>query len=309
MWTVSATLAPAALWGVYAFGIQALGVLLVSIAASMLTEAVFNLVQRRRTLRDGSAFLTGFLIGLNMPPSVPAFVPVLACVFAIAVVKQTFGGLGRNWMNPALAGRVFATFSWTGEMTTWTTPRPTLLASALGGSTYDAVSGATPLVRGSQDFLASAGYWDLAMGNIPGCIGEVSAVLLVLGAIVMLALGIISWHIPVSYIATFLLLGWALGGLPAGLGMFAADPLFHLLSGGLMLGALYMATDMVTSPMTARGMVIFGMGCGLLTFLIRFFGGFPEGVSLAIILMNTTVPLINRATRPVTFGTVKEASE
>jgi electron transport complex protein RnfD len=309
MWTVSATLAPAALWGVYVFGIQALGVVLVSIAAAMLTEGAFNLVQRRRTLRDGSAFLTGLLIGMNMPPSVPAFIPALASFFAIAVVKQTFGGLGRNWMNPALAGRVFATFSWTGEMTTWTTPRPTLLAATLGGSPYDAVSGATALVRGSQDFLATARYWDLAMGNIPGCIGEVSAVLLVLGALFLLARGILSWHIPVSYLGTFLVLGWALGGLPTGQGMFAADPLFHLLAGGLMLGSLYMATDMVTSPLTARGMVIFGAGCGLLTFLIRFFGGFPEGVSLAIILMNTAVPLINQATRPVTFGAVKEAAE
>ena len=309
MWTVSATLAPAALWGIYVFGIQALGVVLVSIAASMLTEGAFNLVQKRRTLRDGSAFLTGLLVGMNMPPSVPAFIPALACVFAIAVVKQTFGGLGRNWMNPALAGRVFATFSWTSEMTTWTTPRPTLLAAALGGSSYDAVSGATPLVRGSQDFLSSASYWDLAMGNISGCIGEVSAVLLVLGAIFLLTRGIIGWRIPVSYLATFLVLGWALGGLPTGQGMFAADPLFHLLAGGLMLGSLYMATDMVTSPLTARGMVIFGVGCGFLTFLIRFFGGFPEGVSLAIILMNIAVPLINQATRPVTFGAVKEAAE
>ena len=250
----------------------------------------------------------GLLVGMNMPPAVPGFIPVVASIFAVAVVKQTFGGLGRNWMNPALAGRVFAVFSWTGEMTTWSDPRP-VLVGFLGGSPADAVSGATALARGPADFLSAARYWDLAIGNIPGCIGEVSAILLAAGAVVLLARRIVTWHIPVGYLGTFLALAWAIGGIPDGLGWFAGDPLFHLLSGGLMLGVFFMATDMVTSPVTGRGMVIFGAGAGFLTFLIRFYGGFPEGVSLAIILMNITVPLINRATQPGVFGAVKEGRQ
>lgn len=309
MWTVSATLAPAALWGVALFGVQALWVLLASIAAAVATEWAFDAALKRRTIADGSAFLTGLLVGMNMPPSVPGFIPVVASVFAIAVVKQTFGGLGRNWMNPALGGRVFVLFSWTSEMTTWAPPRPLRLLGLLGASPADAVSAATPLAGSPAQWLARGTYWDLFLGNIPGCIGEVSALLLLAGAVVLLARGIITWHIPLSYLGVFFALTWALGGLPEGAGFFKGDVLFQAFAGGLMLGAFFMATDMVTTPLTHGGQLWFGAGAGALTFLIRFFGGLPEGVSLAIILMNMTVPLINQLTQPTVFGALREGKE
>jgi electron transport complex protein RnfD len=333
MISVILCLLPAGVWGVFLFGLYSLYVILASVAASVLTEFIITRLQGRYTLNDWSAVLTGLLIGYNMPPSVPLYIPVIASVFAIAVVKMAFGGLGRNWMNPALAGRVFVTFSWTGFMTTWKTP----LTWGV-----DAVTSATALgflksglmdfqgtVRGPVEFLATKGYpiadlpafltplgrlfpgryGALFLGNIPGCIGEVSAALLLLGSIYLFVKKIITWEIPVSYIASFALLIWFLGGRPFGGGVFTGDVLFHLLAGGLMLGALYMATDMVSSPLTRKGMIIYGVGAGFLTFLIRIYGAFPEGVSLAIIIMNMFVPLINRMTRPVVFGYVKEGKE
>ena len=340
MWAVSACLLPAAVWGVYSFGLRSLAVILVSIAASVLTEFGLGFVSKRSTILDGSAFLTGLLIGFNLPPGIPFYIPIIASVFAIAVVKWTFGGLGSNWMNPALAGRVFVAFSWTGPMTSWTIPR----------NLVDAVSSATPLsavksglftytgdARGPMQFLSEIGYprtafdgkvtdflrrileplgatvepgyGDLFFGNIPGCIGEVSAFLLLVGTIYLFAKKIITWHVPVSYLATFGVLGWIFGGTVFGSGVFAGNVVFHLFTGGLILGAFYMATDMVTSPLTPKGLLIFGVGCGFFTFLIRFFGSFPEGVSLAIIIMNIFVPLINKYTGPKRFGISKKVEE
>ncbi len=340
MWSVSACLLPAAVWGIYIFGWRSLAVILVSIAASVLTEFGLGFVSKKFTIFDGSAFLTGLLIGFNLSPAIPLYIPVVASVFAIAVVKWSFGGLGANWMNPALAGRVFVFFSWTGPMTNWTLPR----------NLADAVSSATPLstlkaglfsysgpATGPMQFLSEAGYphtafdgrvteflrrileplgakiepgyGDLFFGNIPGCIGEVSAFLLLLGAIYLFARKIITWHVPVAYLATFGLLVWIFGGTRYDAGAFSGNVVFHLFAGGLILGAFYMATDMVTSPLSAKGLIIFGVGCGFFTFLIRFFGSFPEGVSLAIILMNIFVPLINRYTGPKRFGVSKEKEE
>jgi len=300
MWSVVLCLFPAAAWGVYNFGIEALFVLLVSINSAVITELIITTaLGKKPTLLDGSAFLTGLLVGFNMPPSVPGFIPVLASVFAIAVVKHTFGGLGRNWMNPALAGRVFAMFCWTGDMTTWSAPL----------TLPDAFSGATPLKLGAAEFLKTGSYLDLFLGKIPGCIGEVSALLLLAGTVYLFIRKIITWEVPVSYIGTFIILTWVFGGLLPGSGFFHGDIIFHLLSGGLILGVFYMATDMVTSPMTPKGMLIFGAGCGFLTFLIRIFGGFPEGVSLAIIFMNIFVPLINRYTKPIKFGYAKDKNK
>lgn len=332
MWSVSACLIPAGVWGVYVFGLRALFVVLVSIAASLIVELIMaRLLKRNITIGDGSAFLTGLLIGYNMPPSVPLYIPVIASVFAVVVVKWTFGGLGGNWMNPALAGRAFVFFSWTGPMATWTLPKTIAV---------DGVTGASPLgfikagllgysggASGPAEFLTSNGYahtlfderttgWlrehlfhnmqdgyiDLFVGNVPGSIGEVSALFLLLGTVYLFARKIITWHVPVSYIASFGILTWILGGLRWGAGFFHGDVVFHLFSGGLILGAFYMATDMVTSPLTGKGMIIFGVGIGIFTFLIRFFGSFPEGVSLAILLMNIFVPLINRLTGPKRFG-------
>lgn len=294
MWTVIICLLPAGIWGIYNFGLRSLAVICFAVLAAVGTEGVFNLLLKKKcTLADGSAVLTGLLVGYNMPPGIPLLIPAIASVFAIAVVKQTFGGLGRNWMNPALAGRVFVMFCFTGEMTSWSAPR----------GAADAFSGATPLNQGTAAFLSKGTYLDLLVGNISGCIGEVSALLLLAGAVFLFITRIITWEIPLSYLGSFTLLTWIFGG---GDGLFSGDVLFHLLSGGLILGAFYMATDMVTSPLTTRGMLIFGVGCGFFTFLIRFFGGFPEGVSLAIIIMNMVVPLIDKYTKPVKFGMVKE---
>jgi electron transport complex protein RnfD len=333
MISVILCLLPAGVWGVFLFGLYSLYVILVSIAACVLTEFILARLLGRFTLNDWSAVLTGLLIGYNMPPSVPIYLPVIASVFAIGVVKMAFGGLGRNWMNPALAGRVFLTFSWTGFMTTWKTPltwRSDAVTSAtVLGYVKSGLVDFQGAARGPVEFLASKGYplpdlpgflaplgrlfpgryGALFLGNIPGCIGEVSAVLLLLGSIYLLVKRIISWEIPVSYIASFALLIWFLGGRPFGASLFTGDVLFHLLAGGLVLGALYMATDMVSSPLTRSGMIIYGVGAGFLTFLIRIYGSFPEGVSLAIIIMNMFVPLINRMTRPVVFGYVKEGKE
>lgn len=330
MWTVSATLLPAAAWGVYLFGTGALAVLVASVLAAAVTELLLGALSRRFTLQDGSAVLTGLLIGFNMPPEIPLYIPVVGSVFAIAVVKWTFGGLGGNWMNPALAGRVFVFFSWTGQMTTWKAPA-TLVTDALSGST-PLSSLKTGLIdysgpaRGPVSYFISSGYQesghplstffsamfgdgdagalygDLFTGNMAGCIGEVSALLLILGGLYLLVRRIITWQIPVAYLGSFALLVWIFGGLRYGGPAFSGDILFHLFSGGLMLGALYMATDMVTSPVSGKGMIIYGVGIGFLTFLIRLYGSFPEGVSLAIILMNIFVPMIDRYIQPVRFG-------
>lgn len=336
MWSVSACLIPAGVWGIYVFGIRALLVVCVSIAAAVGGELIIGRISKQKfTIGDGSAFLTGLLVGYNMPPSIPLYIPIVASLFAIIVVKWTFGGLGANWMNPALAGRVFVFFSWSGPMANWTLPRTI---------SPDIVSGATPLsfikaglmnysggASGPADFLArnnfartlfderttgwfrehlfadmEYGYADLFVGNVGGCIGEVSALFLLIGTIYLFARKIITWHIPVSYIVSFGLFTWIFGGTRFGAGFFQGDVVFHIFAGGLILGAFYMATDMVTSPLTGRGMIIFGIGAGVFTFLIRFFGSFPEGVSLAIILMNIFVPLINRLTGPKKFGEVEE---
>ncbi len=336
MWAVSLCLLPAGVWGVWIFGLRVLGVLIASIISAVVAEAAMAYLLKKNILnilKDGSAFLTGLLIGFNMPPSIPYYIPIVASVFAIMVVKWTFGGLGGNFMNPALAGRVFVFFSWTGPMTKWTMPK-TL-------ETVDAITNATPLgylksglleYTGSADsaarylvetgyphtnidtgitawlnthmgFSLSDGYIDMFLGNIPGSLGEVSVVLLLLGSIYLFVRKIITWEIPVSYIASFGLLIWIFAGTRySGGTYFTGDVLFHLFTGGLVLGALYMATDMVTSPTTRLGMIIFGVGAGVLTFLIRIYGSFPEGVSLAIILMNIFVPMIDQYTQPKRFG-------
>lgn len=311
MWNVSLALAPASLWSVNIFGLRALLVIAVSILSSVAVEAVILSGKKNfQVLKDGSAFLTGLLIGLNMPPAIPLYIPVVASVFALVVVKWTFGGLGANWMNPALAGRVFVTFSWTGPMTRWTLP-------LIQGT--DALTGPTPLgslksalasidgsVRGPLDVLAGEGvpvsYKELFLGNIPGSLGEISALLLLVGALYLFVRKIISWQIPLSYLLTFSLLVWTFGGIRYSAGFFQGDVLFHLLSGGLILGVFFMATDMVTTPVTAKGRIIYGIGCGFMTFMIRFYGSFPEGVSLAILFMNIFVPLIDRLVTPKRFG-------
>lgn len=336
MWSVTACLLPAAAWGVYVFGMYALWVMVMATVAAVATEWAIATVLNRSTLHDGSAVLTGLLIGMNMPPEIPVIIPMIASVFAVAVVKWTFGGLGNNWMNPALAGRVFVFFSWTGEMTRWTYPRtlgpvdatsaPTLLGAVKSGVVESGGSIGSPIrylqetgfPRSSFDARATEwlnsgflgdlgitlpeGYIDPFVGNIPGCIGEVSALLLMLGAVYLFAKKIVTWEIPTGFFLVFALFTWVFGGTVHGTGFFSGDVLFQILAGGFMLGIFYMATDMVTSPMSSSGMLIYGAGIGFLTFLIRFYGSFPEGISLAIILMNIFSPIINRYTKPRRYG-------
>jgi len=311
------SLAPAFAWSVYTFGFRTAGVVGIAVSSAVLTEGLLNLAfGRPNSLGDLSAVVTGVLIGFNMPPQIPLFIPAAASVFAIAVVKWSFGGLGANWMNPAMAGRVFVFYSWGAEMTSFTAPR-TLIA--------DSASGATPLGAVKSNLLGFAmgdsagksfggpmellemsgfpsGYFDLWIGRMAGSLGEVSALLLVLGAIVLIIKKILNWEIPLAYIGSFALLIWLFDGIQYGNGVFTGDVLFHLLTGGLMLGALYMATDLVTTPLTRLGRIIFGLGCGFLTFVIRRFGSLAEGVSLAIIFMNILVPLINRFAKPKRYG-------
>lgn len=334
MWDVSIALTPAALWGVYVFGFRALAILLVSIASSVLVEYLLNRFSKESTIADGSAFLTGLLIGMNMPADAAFAVPVIASAFAIFVVKWTFGGLGANWINPALAGRVFVFFSFTGLMNSYRLPRTlgavdavgsatmlTEMKLAVGEGTVGSLQSAGILGQlgyPHTDFAGSVSSWfnqmlgiglspytvDAFFGNIAGCIGEVSAFLLILGAIYLFVKKIITWHTPVSFLATFSILAWMFGGFRNGLGLFQGDFVLQLFSGGMILGAFFMATDMVTSPTTAKGMVIFGAGIGFFTFLLRFFGSLPESVSLAIIVMNIFVPTIDRYVLPKRFGEV-----
>ena len=302
MWSVSAALLPAAAWAVYAFGLPSLIVMLVSTGTAVLTELLITtLLKKPVTIGDGSAFLTGLLVAFNMPAAtgLPLYIPVTASVFAIAVAKYAFGGLGQNWMNPALAGRIFVFFAWLTPMTS-------------GWSTFlrpDVVSKATPLKLMKFTSGGGADYLDLFLGRVPGCIGEVSAAALLLGGLYLVYKKIVNWEIPVAYFATAALLAWIFGGLRvagAKAAFFTGDPLFHLLSGGIMLGAIFMATDWVTSPMTFTGRLIYGAGCGVLTILIRLTAKNVEGVSFAIVLMNIVVPLIDRVTGPKKFGVPAE---
>lgn len=294
MWSVNAALFPAAVAGVYIFGFSSLWVMLVSIAAAVGCEA---LIQKGRgvkvTISDGSAFMTGLLLAFNLPPHCPLWVASVGSIFAIAIAKQAFGGLGRNLFNPALAGRAFLLAAWPQHLTAFTKPL-----------IYDAVTSATPLQlmkEGRAQGLADMGlnYWDLLMGNRGGSLGEVCILVLVIGAIYLLRKGVISWHIPVSFIATVAFMSWIFGSRQ---GFFHGDWLFYVLSGGLVLGAVYMATDYVTSPITKKGQIVFGAGCGLLTSVIRLWGGYPEGVCYAILIMNSFVPLIDRFIKPRRYG-------
>lgn len=306
MRTVIYALLPACGVSVYFFGLPALSVLLICTLGCVAAELLCcKLMGRESTLFDGSAALTGILLGLNMPPSSPWWLSLFGAAVAILIGKQVYGGLGYNPFNPALVARVVLLISFPVQMTTWTTPAPL-------GSGVDAVSAATPLgemktavmLTGKLPELATSGFGNYFTGNMAGSLGEVSALALLLGGLFLLAKKIITWHTPVSFIGTVIIVGgifWLVDPTKY------PSPLFHLLTGGLMLGVFFMATDMVTSPVTGKGMLIFGFGCGLITVLIRLFGGYPEGVSFAILLMNAATPLIDRFTRPTIFGQVEEA--
>jgi electron transport complex protein RnfD len=318
MYTVVLSLVPASVGAVFFFGLRALWIILLASAAAVATEAACQKAIRRKiTVADGSALLTGILLAFNVPPGVPYWLPVVGSVFAIAIAKIPFGGLGYNPLNPALAARAFLLASWPVYMTArWLAPS----RGSLSG--VDVLTEATPLgaYRIARGMLASpetmtqgtsflselssaSSLKNLLYGNVGGCVGETSALLLLGGAAILFVRRVIGWRIPVSYIGTVALLTWVFGGK----GAFDGYPLFHVLSGGLILGAFYMATDMVTSPITPRGRLLFGVGCGVITSIIRLIGGYPEGVSYSILIMNITVPLIDRYTRPRKLGEARQA--
>lgn len=300
MLRVIVALMPACIWGVYRFGLRAAEILLVSVASAVFFEWLFcKLMKKKNTVSDLSAAVTGLLIGMNVTATAPLWMCVAGSLFAIVVVKGLFGGLGKNIVNPALAARVFM-FAWPGEMGLF--PKAGVRVNNLGISLgdADAVAGATPLASlGQGSFPDDATLFDMILGNTGGCIGEVSAVLLILGGIYLLITKVITWHIPVAFIGTVALVTsiFPLGGADA-----AEFMLCQVFSGGLILGSVFMATDYVTSPVTNVGQIIFGVGCGLITVFIRYFGGYPEGVSFAILIMNLLSGYIDKATMPRHFG-------
>jgi electron transport complex protein RnfD len=317
MYAVVISLIPAAVGSVYFFGLRALVIIILACVSAIAVEAACQVAMKRKvTIADGSALVTGILLAFNVPPGVPYWLPIVGSAFAIGIAKIPFGGLGYNPLNPALAGRAFLLASWPVYMTAaWT-------AHSRGSlSGIQAITTATPLgvykyARGllvepgapAEQVNRAASYLgelysasslrNLFFGNVGGCVGETSVLLLGVGAAYLMIRRIICWRIPVSYIGTVALFTWILGGR----GFFSGYPLFHILSGGLFLGAFFMATDMVTSPVTPKGRLIFGVGCGILTSIIRLVGGYPEGVSYSILIMNITVPLIDRYTRPRKLG-------
>ncbi len=289
MLDVAIALLPAVVAATYFFGPWALAIIASCIAGAFLAEAGVSWARGREIpLYDGSALVTGLLLGLTLPSDVPLWIGLIGGAFAIGIGKAIFGGLGLNMFNPALVGRAFLVASFPVLMTTFRWPHD---SGAWMGSGFDAVSTATPLALLRWSDVATP-YFELFIGRIGGSLGETSALALLLGGLYLLGRGVINWRIPVSYIGTVMLLTWATGG----------DPLFHFLAGGLLIGAFFMATDYVTSPITPRGKLIFGFGCGFLTYAIRGFGGYPEGVLYSILLMNATVPLIERFTLPRVFG-------
>lgn len=303
MLDVVIALLPTTAAGIWFFGMPAVWTIAVCVSTCILTEALSRIAMKRdSTVGDFSALLTGLLLALNLPAGIPLWMAAVGSVFAITVCKQVFGGLGMNPFNPALAARAFMLISFTGPMTTWLKP---LLPGRFSG-TYEAITCATPLASMKPMFMLAtttatprAGesgipcLWDLVSGNMPGCIGEVSAAALAIGAVYLLWRKVITWHIPVSFIAAVWIYSLVSGGAPAHV---------QVLTGGVLLGAFFMATDYVTSPTTAAGKLVFGCSCGLLCMLIRQFGGYPEGCSFAILIMNSVTPLINRWTQPKPFG-------
>ncbi|MBP5662827.1 MAG: RnfABCDGE type electron transport complex subunit D [Bacteroidales bacterium] len=306
MWSVVIALLPALAVSVYYFGLPVLILTLVSIATCMLTEYLIQrfMLKGNVSITDGSAVITGLLLAFNVPSNLPVWILMIGAFVAIAIAKMPFGGLGKNPFNPALVGRVFLLISFPVQMTTW--PKPTPIWS-FGAA--DVITGPTPLgilkegVKNGQavnDLVSEMpSYVDMLLGQMGGSFGEVSAIAILIGAIFLLIRKVITWEIPVSFLLTAFLFA----------GIFYlvdpttyVNPCFHLVTGGMMLGACFMATDMVTSPTSRGGMLVFGAGCGLLTIIIRLFGAYPEGVSFSILIMNALVPLINKGFKPKTYA-------
>jgi electron transport complex protein RnfD len=313
MWQVSLALLPAVAVSLYFFGLGGLRTYVLSIASALAAEAVCLKMRGKPLdlLLDGSAFLTGLLFAMVIPPYVIWYVPVVGAAFAVAIVKQAFGGLGNNIWNPALSARIFVQFAYSDQLSLSKWPVPGLEGKT-AAQVYDAFSAASPEQAADAWTMATPlaqsvgertwSYLDLFMGHtVNGCLGETCKLALIAGGIYLIARHIIDWRIPAGYIGTVALLAWLLP-LPEDAPAHLGDPLYQVLAGGLMLGAFYMATDMVTTPVTRLGRLVFGIGCGVLTAVIRRYGGYPEGVCYSIVLMNTATPLIDRWIKPRLYG-------
>lgn len=288
-------LVPATAAGIYYFGLNALILIIASILSCVVFEALYQKIMKKPvTVSDLSAVVTGLLLAMNLPAAAPVWVAIVGGAFAIIFAKQLFGGLGQNFINPALAGRAFLLASYPTEMTTWSVPN--------GLQVADAATYATPLAQLKAGAL-DANLADLFLGKCGGTIGETCAIALIIGGIYLLYKHVISWKIPVIYIATVFILFAVIGR--QGVRM----PVHEILCGGVMLGGIFMATDYASSPVTPKGQIIFAVGAGLLTYLIRTFGGYPEGVSYSILIMNCCVPLIERFTEPTIFGALPKTKE
>ena len=288
-------LVPATAAGIYYFGINALILIIAAIASSVIFEALCQKIMKKPvTVSDLSAVVTGLLLAMNLPAAAPVWVAIVGSAFAIIFGKQLFGGLGQNFINPALAGRAFLLASYPTEMTTWSVPN--------GLEVADAATYATPLAQLKAGYL-DASLGELMLGQCGGTIGETCAIALIIGGVYLLYKHVISWKIPVIYIATVAILFGVIGRQGVRL------PLQEIMAGGVMLGGIFMATDYASSPVTPKGQIIFAVGAGLITYLIRTFGGYPEGVSYSILIMNCAVPLIERFTEPTIFGALPKAKK
>ena len=288
-------LVPATAAGIYYFGISALILIIAAIASSVIFEALCQKIMKKPvTVSDLSAVVTGLLLAMNLPAAAPVWVAIVGSAFAIIFGKQLFGGLGQNFINPALAGRAFLLASYPTEMTTWSVPN--------GLEVADAATYATPLAQLKAGHL-DASLCELLLGQCGGTIGETCAIALIIGGVYLLYKHVISWKIPVIYIARVAILFGVIGR--HGMRM----PLQEIMAGGVMLGGIFMATDYASSPVTPKGQIIFAVGAGLITYLIRTFGGYPEGVSYSILIMNCCVPLIERFTEPTIFGALPKTKE
>lgn len=337
MWTVIVALLPATFVAIYQFGIDAISVIFYTVGSCVVFEALWQYLSKKEiTIKDGSATLTGLLLALNLPPASPWWLCIIGGFVAIIVAKAVFGGLGQNIFNPALTARVFLLISFPALMTRWEVPK-TIMPEIKSGSIpesiefygklrywssdgtlisiqpqsqdiinkIDVVTSATPLAILKEEgakALVNLSFWDAFLGKIPGSMGEISAFALLIGGLFLLYKRYITWHIPITFLGTMAIIATITHLIDP---TKYADPLFHLVSGGAMIGAWFMATDYVTSPLYPKGQLIFGVGCGFLTMVIRLWGGYPEGVSFAILLMNATVPFIDKYTKPKKFGIKK----
>ena len=289
-------LIPSLISGCIFFGLRAFFVTVTCVLTCVFSELIWQkFLKKPVTVNDLSAVVTGMLLAFNLPSGIPLWIAMIGSAFAIIIVKQFFGGLGQNFMNPALAARAFLLASWALAMTTFPNPGEHLRLL----NTADAVTSATPLEAFTQSTKDMPSYTDLFFGNIGGCIGETSKLAILIGAVYLLLVKVIRLRIPVIYIATVALGAWIFGGRNE---LFTGDWLYQILSGGLFLGAFFMATDYTTTPTTPVGQILFALGCGILTVLFRFWGGYPEGVSYSILLMNILTPLIDKCTAPRPYG-------